>query len=201
MKEMVNLCREKPGKNNTEQECIPVGCVPAVRRPYAGVCFPGGCLVQGGSAPRGVPGLEGYARGGMLPGGCMVWGCMVWGVYGPGGLVSQQALRQNPPPPVNRMTNRCKNITLATTSLRPVKIKQGQKMLDFGASKPGVRERATNPPLPRPPPPRCASGLCRSDVMCDVMCKNSTFLSAHNRDSTIQPSETFCHRIKKTFGM
>ena len=24
------------------------------------------------------------------------------------------------PPPVNRMTNRCKNITLATTSLRPV---------------------------------------------------------------------------------
>ena len=26
------------------------------------------------------------------------------------------------PPPVNRMTDRCKNITLATTSLRPVKI-------------------------------------------------------------------------------
>ena len=28
------------------------------------------------------------------------------------------------------------------------KIKQGQKMLNFGASKPGVRERATNPPPP-----------------------------------------------------
>ena len=26
------------------------------------------------------------------------------------------------PPPVNRMTNRCKTITLAKTSLRPVKI-------------------------------------------------------------------------------
>ena len=34
------------------------------------------------------------------------------------GLVSQHALRQTPP--VNRMTNSSKNITLATTSLRPV---------------------------------------------------------------------------------
>ena len=80
------------------------------------------------------------------------------------------------------------------------KTEQGQKMLDFGNSKPGVRERATNPPPPHPTP-GSASGLCRSDVMCDVMCKNPTFLSAYNRDSTIQPSETFCHRIKKTFGM
>ena len=39
---------------------------------------------------------------------------------GPGGVVSQHALRQTPSPPVNRMTDRCKNITLATTSLRPV---------------------------------------------------------------------------------
>ena len=36
------------------------------------------------------------------------------------GVVSQHALRH--PPPVNRMTDRCKNITLATTSLRPVNI-------------------------------------------------------------------------------
>ena len=36
-------------------------------------------------------------------------------------VVFQHALRQTPqPPPVNRMTDRCKNITLATTSLRPV---------------------------------------------------------------------------------
>ena len=31
------------------------------------------------------------------------------------------------------------------------KIEQGQKMLDFGNSKPGVRERATNPPPPPTP--------------------------------------------------
>ena len=52
---------------------------------------------------------------GLLPGGMPGLG----GLSAPGGSVSQHALRQNPPP-VNRMTNRCKNITLATTSLRPV---------------------------------------------------------------------------------
>ena len=78
----------------------------------------------------------------LLPGGvCLVWGdcliqgvCLVWGVVTDlggvclvrgvclvGGMVSQHALRQTPP--VNRMTNRCKNITLATTSLRPVMIR------------------------------------------------------------------------------
>ena len=36
-----------------------------------------------------------------------------------GGVVSQHVMRQTPP--VHRMTDRCKNITLATTSLRPVK--------------------------------------------------------------------------------
>ena len=53
------------------------------------------------------------------------------GVCCQGGVVSQHALRQTPPPPVNRMTNRCKNITLATTSLRPVKVKMytGSRLL------------------------------------------------------------------------
>ena len=52
------------------QECIPVGCVPAARRPSAGVCFPGG----GGSAWSwgGLPGPQG--------GVCLVWG----GLPGPG---------------------------------------------------------------------------------------------------------------------
>ena len=66
--------------------------------------------------------------GGSGPGGCLfLGGFLLWGgsgpggVSAPGGVVSQHALRQTPP--VNRMTNRCKNITLATTSLRPVKIK------------------------------------------------------------------------------
>ena len=92
-----------------QQECIPVGCVPAAHWPYAGVCFPGGCLLQGGGGLGGVCSLG-------ADGGCLLCGCLL-----PGGLVSQHALRQTAPP-VNRMTDRCKNITLATTSLLPVKI-------------------------------------------------------------------------------
>ena len=57
------------------QECIPVGCVPAARRPYAGVCFggvsaPGGVCCRGASAPRR---------------GCLLGGCLLWGVSAPGG--------------------------------------------------------------------------------------------------------------------
>ena len=71
----------------------------------------GVCLVQGGgvSGPGGggVPGPGGVWSGGLV--------CLVRGVC-------LSALWDTTPPPVNRMTNRCKNITLATTSLRPVKI-------------------------------------------------------------------------------
>ena len=76
---------------NSQQECIPVGCVPAARRPYAGgvgsapgvggrggwlgVCSGGGCLVRGGGVPglgRGVSAARGSA-----PGDCLVWmGCL-----------------------------------------------------------------------------------------------------------------------------
>ena len=61
-----------------KQECIPVGCVPAARRPYAEVCFwGGGCLLRGGSAPGGLlwgvsapgGGWGGSAPGGSAPGG------------------------------------------------------------------------------------------------------------------------------------
>ena len=116
-----------------QQECIPVGCVPAARRPYAGVCFPGGCL----PGPGGLPGAGGSAWSwGRLPGpgGVSPWSggvCLVpgGGLPGPGGslpgpggggMASQHALRQTPPP--CGQTHTCKNITLATTSLRPVKI-------------------------------------------------------------------------------
>ena len=64
-----------------------------VHASWGGACFLGGCMLPGGC---------------VLPGGCML----------PRGVVSQHALRQTPP--VNRMTDRCKNTTLATTSLRPV---------------------------------------------------------------------------------
>ena len=67
-------------------------------------CIPVGCVP---SAMAAVSGGVGASRGGASRGGVL-----------PGGVVSQHALRQTPPP-VNRMTDRCKNITF-TTSLRTV---------------------------------------------------------------------------------
>ena len=92
-----------------------------------------GVLPGGVSAPRGVfwPGGwvsasgGGLLPGGMAPGGCLLPGGLVW-PRGEGGCLLRGVcswgvcLRHDPP--VNRMTNRCKNITLATTSLRPVKM-------------------------------------------------------------------------------
>ena len=86
------------------------------------------------------------ASGGVSgPGGvCLVWGgvCLVWrSLPGPGGslvpggggggslvggLASQHGLRQTPL--VDRITDACKNITLAPTSLRPV-IMQGPLLM------------------------------------------------------------------------
>ena len=131
----------------TQQECIPVGCVPSAAAAISwgrgvlpgGVCFSGGlcflgrgCVSQGGVLPGGCA-SEGY----VLPRGCAPWGggCASqggvlprgdvlprgWWCASRGGVVSQHALRQTPP--VNRMTDRCKNITFAT-SLQTVKIEQ-----------------------------------------------------------------------------
>ena len=56
-------------------------------------------------------------RGASFRGGTSFWGVPPsWG----GVVISQHALRQTPPP-VGRITDTSKNITLATTSLRPVK--------------------------------------------------------------------------------
>ena len=138
-------------KSSLQQECIPVGCVPAARRPYGGVCFPEGgspwsggvslvwgvCLVRGGSTWSGgfslvwggLPGPGGSPwSGGVLPAGgvfSLVWGgppCRGGSPWSRGGVC---LVRGGSPetPPVNRITDTCKNITLATTSLRPVKIK------------------------------------------------------------------------------
>ena len=90
-------------------------------QPGGSVPGPGGCTWSWGGVPgpRGVylilggvylvPG-EGGVPG---PGGC-TWS-RGGGVPGPGGVY---LVRYSPP--VNRMTNRCKNITLAKTSFRPV---------------------------------------------------------------------------------
>ena len=139
-----------------EQECIPVGCVPAAHRPYAAVFFPRGGLPGRGGSPWSWGVLPGWGgspwSGGVLlgPGGILLgpgWGGSPWsrvggfslvrggspwsrGVFlgprgspwfagflpGPGGVLRR-------PPSVNRITDTCKNITLATTSLRPVIIR------------------------------------------------------------------------------
>ena len=67
------------------------------------VCFPGGCLLPG----VGV---------GSAPGGCLLSGVCSQGGSG------IPACTEADPPPVNRITDTSKNITLATTSLRPVTI-------------------------------------------------------------------------------
>ena len=93
-----------------------------------GVCS-GGCLHWGVSALGGVWSWEGggcvYSRGVSALGGLLWEGVCSRGLFGPGergllqggGLISQHALRQTPPP--RGQTPACKNITFAT-SLRTV---------------------------------------------------------------------------------
>ena len=83
-----------------------------------GVLPAGGCLpgLGGFSLLGGLPGPGGVSvwSGGVLPargGVCLVQG----GLPGPGG-----GSPEAPSPPVYRITDTYKNITLATTSLRPV---------------------------------------------------------------------------------
>ena len=81
--------------------------------PGGGVCLvPGGVLPDGGVLPG--PGGSAWSQGGfcLVRAGVSAWSqggvCLV-----PGGGSLET-------PPVNRITDTCKNITLATTSLRPV---------------------------------------------------------------------------------
>ena len=83
----VTIAKKYLGKNlHNYQECIPVGCVPAARWPYAGVCFPGGgevCFLGGCLLPGGV-----WSGGCLLLGGvCFPGGVCSQGVSGPGGLL------------------------------------------------------------------------------------------------------------------
>ena len=94
------------------------------------------------SAPRGVCSGGVSVVGGrcLLPAGVSApgWGCLLWGVSTSGGVSSRgtsapggwcllggggiPACTEADTPPVDRITDTSKNITLATTSLRPVKI-------------------------------------------------------------------------------
>ena len=124
-----------------KQECIPVGCVPAVccsLLPGGGgsawsrggsPCQGGVCLVQGGFSLLG---------GFSLPGGS-AW---FWG--GLGGLPGE-------PPPWTESQTRVKNITLATTSLRPVTRMHSSRMRTAQAHQaPPARDHAP-PPSPSGP--------------------------------------------------
>ena len=110
-----------------------------------GGLLPGGCLLQGVSASGGYLLLGGVsAPGGLSASGggvcsrrgvcsqgvCASGGCLLLGGVCSGRCLLQGVLllgdgipactEADTPPPVKRMTDRCKNITLATTSLRPV---------------------------------------------------------------------------------
>ena len=116
--------------------CFPGGCLlPGGGVCFlGGVCFPGGCLLPGGFCSRGgCLLLWGVCyRGCLLPGQCLLGGCLLPGASAPGGClllgvsapggVWYPSMHWGRHPPVNRMTNSCKNITLATTSLQPVKM-------------------------------------------------------------------------------
>ena len=103
--------------------CLLWGCL------LWGVCSRG-CLLEGVSAPGGVCLGDVCSRGCLLQGVCASGGCVLQGVSAPRGVCSLGAVPGGGIPacteantlPVNRMTDRCKNITLATTSLRPVTI-------------------------------------------------------------------------------
>ena len=81
--------------NEYEQECIPVGCVPPASMVMStGGVYPGG-WGSGGCLPRGV-GVQEEC----LP---------IWGVHAPSWSIAMHAGIHTDP--VNRMTDRCKNIT------------------------------------------------------------------------------------------
>ena len=89
----------------------------------------GGCLPGAGGACQGggcVPG-GGACQGGCLPGGgaCQGGWCLPGGVPArggacQGGVPARGGCLTSPPHPVDRITDTCKNITLAKTSFRPV---------------------------------------------------------------------------------
>ena len=118
----LTVCRSLlPGGVYFQGVCLlPRGvCSWRVCLPQGGVCFQrvsasGGCLLLGGLLWMGC-----LPPGSVCPQRCLLRGCLLPGVCVLWGVVSQHALTQTPPP-VNRMTNSSKNITLATTSLRPV---------------------------------------------------------------------------------
>ena len=84
-------------------------------------------VCQRGYGREGIP--EGVCQRGVPEGGCAREGDLV-----PGGVVSEQALKQTPP--VNRMTDRCKNITLAGNKLKQSNFTLWEQISDHYIIKP-----------------------------------------------------------------
>ena len=99
--------------NESIQECIPVGCIPsnAVAVCWGeGVCLPRGwCGVWGSAGGKGCPPggclSSVVSAGGCLTRGCLPSGGVCLGGICPGGLSARHQ-------PVDKMTDRCNNITL-----------------------------------------------------------------------------------------
>ena len=106
-----------------KQECIPVGCIPSASVTISGMgCLPRGCPPRGCS-PREV------SAWGCLPRGCLPGGCLpsrvclgvCLGVCLPRGCTPPaHRMLGYKQPPVNRITDRCKNITFPQLHLRNV---------------------------------------------------------------------------------
>ena len=103
---------------------MPAGGMPASR---GGACLERGCLPGGGACLEGgVPaGGDACLEGGCLPGG---GGLPAWRGGACLGRGVPENLEQAPPPPVDRMTHACENITSAKTSFRPVTSKKSMKI-------------------------------------------------------------------------
>ena len=150
-------------------------CLPGL----GGVCLVGGGVSAWSRGGRCLPGLGGRGGSAWSGRGCLVWGgvCLVWGVPGlgvcvpgpGGGLASQHALRQTHPPHRGQ-TDTCKNITLATTSLRLVTILHFSRMCTAcfnGHLKGGVWANTPlgrHPPSRQTPPSQCMLGYTPSPV-------------------------------------
>ena len=80
-----------------------VGCIPECTG--HGGCLPEG-VCPGGMSAQGSVCLGGFCLGDFCPGGVCLGGVC------PGAVADTPGTRGRQPPPVNRMTDRCKNITL-----------------------------------------------------------------------------------------
>ena len=112
----------------SEQECIPVGCVPPTCCPYLPVCTAPGCPGGGVTCPGGVPAQGGVpALGGVparrdvyLPGGCTCPGVYLPGGVPAGGVPARGGVPAQVLPPCERNDRHVQKYYLAPNFIWPV---------------------------------------------------------------------------------